>query len=84
VIGQFFDLVNERTGARKWVDCHVGFEAFTAEFDRGAVTRIARARFAFVDDIGCIDSYGQVRALLQAAIRARVKANKWSVLRLTI
>jgi hypothetical protein len=82
IAGQFFDELAEVTGSRRWIDCYVGFETAIAEFDRALISRMAIARFVFADDFGCIDSFGSVRGQLQAAIRSRIKNNRWMILTL--
>jgi hypothetical protein len=77
---QFFDELCETTGSRRWIDCYVGFESAIAEFDKFLINRMATARFVFADDFGSVDSYGSVRGQLQAAIRSRIKNNRWMIL----
>jgi hypothetical protein len=78
-VTQYFDLLYESTGAKRWVD-YFQFETLMSEFDRATINKIANAHFAFIDDVGAIDSYGRERALLQAAIRTRIKGNKTTLL----
>ena len=41
---------------------------------------IKSSRFCFIDDIGCVDSFGRERAQLQQVIRNRVQKGQWTFL----
>lgn len=79
IAGQFFDMLYESTGSQKWLD-YFSFEQLMSEFDRFTINRIAASKFAFIDDLGCIESSGREKFLLQSAIRTRVKTSRWTIL----
>lgn len=62
-----------------WPEAFV-FETLMAEFDKPILQRIATARYVLIDDVGSCESYGRERAALQAALRSRIKASKWTFL----
>lgn len=72
-VKEFFD---ER-GNGEWVEAF-DFEALVAELDKEALGRLTQAKYALVDDIGSVASYGRERAGLQAVLRARIKANRFT------
>ena len=72
----FFDQL-ELEGTRTWVE-YYSFADVIAEYDKGKIAQIKNARYVFVDNIGCVDSFGRERAALQAALRARVERNAWT------
>lgn len=75
----FFDQLRESSGKSAWVS-YFTFVELIAEINRDAIARIKNDPFVFVDDLGCVDSFGRERGMLQAAIRARVQRNAWTFL----
>jgi DNA replication protein DnaC len=74
-IAQFFDLLELQTGVRRWVDYYL-FADLVSELDRGQLNRLKVAKYAFLDDVGSVESYGRERAALQQVIRARIQSNR--------
>jgi predicted AAA+ superfamily ATPase len=79
VVQQFFDDLQNLEGNQDWVD-QIYFEELMVDFQRSAIDRVAQSRYCFIDNIGCVDSYGRERAQLQSAIRTRVRDNRWTFL----
>jgi hypothetical protein len=74
IVAQFF---NDLPG--KWVDYFLFVDLMT-EYDQSKIIRLKQSPFAFIDDIGCTESFGRTRAQLQDAIRYRVQTQKWTFL----
>ena len=80
VVTQFFDLLELKTGADCWIQYFI-FPDLVSELDRVMLNRLKTAKYAFVDDIGSVESYGRERAALQQVIRTRIqKGDLWSFL----
>jgi hypothetical protein len=80
VIGQFFDILEHETGAKRWVEYFL-FSDLISELDRGTLNRFKIAKHAFLDDVGSVESFGRERAALQQVVRARVqKGENWTFL----
>lgn len=78
IVGQFFDVLREQTGAKRWPEYFL-FADLVSELDRTQLNRFKIAKHAFLDDVGCVESYGKERASLQQVIRARIqKAENWT------
>jgi hypothetical protein len=80
VITQFFDILREETGAERWVD-YFTFADLVSESDRTMLNRFKLSKHAFLDNLGCVESYGRERAGLQQVIRARIeRGENWTFL----
>jgi DNA replication protein DnaC len=78
VVTQFFDILREQTGAKRWPEYYL-FADIISELDRTMLNRFKLAKYAFLDDVGSVESYGRERAALQQVIRARVqKGDNWT------
>jgi DNA replication protein DnaC len=77
-IGQFFDILEMELGAKRWVEYFL-FSDLVSELDRTELNRLKIAKYAFLDDVGVVESYGKERASLQQVIRARIqKDQNWT------
>lgn len=80
IVKTFFDEFRKQSGQSRWVDYYL-FSQLMSEYDRGSTQLLLGSRYLFVDDIGCIDSYGRDRAALQGVIRTRIAQNRtWTFL----
>jgi DNA replication protein DnaC len=77
IVTQFFDVLHRETGAKRWVDYFL-FADLISEQERSALNRLKLAKYAFLDDVGSVESYGRERAALQQVIRARIQKNEWT------
>lgn len=69
----------ELAGKTARVD-YFSFCELVSEYDKQKIAELKNCRYAFVDNIGSVDSFGRERASLQAAIRARLERNAWTFL----
>jgi hypothetical protein len=80
IIEQFFTLLERNREIRRWVDYFL-FSDLISELDRNQLAKLKMSKFAFVDNIGEVESYGKERASLQQILRARVqKGDAWTFL----
>lgn len=79
IIARFFRQLEEDTGYRRWVDYFL-FTELMADYDKTRNQMLMGSKYLFVDDIGCVESYGRDRAALQAVIRSRISQNRWTFL----
>jgi chromosomal replication initiation ATPase DnaA len=79
VIQQFFDQLRLENGYQSKIQYFI-FADVLSEFDRNKLLAIKGAKYAFIDDIGAVDSHGQPRAQLQQVIRARIQTGMWTFL----
>jgi hypothetical protein len=75
IVGQFFDMLREKTGAQRWIEYFI-FSDLVSEPDRVQLNRLRVSKHAFVDDVGSTESFGRERASLQQVIRARIQKNE--------
>jgi DNA replication protein DnaC len=71
----FFDTLRRETGAQRWPEYFL-FPDLISELDRAALNRFKLAKYAFLDDVGSVESYGRERAALQQVIRSRIQKNE--------
>lgn len=79
VIQQFSDQMRLDQGYQIQVKYFI-FADVLSDFDRNKILAIKQAKYAFIDDIGAVDSHGQQRAQLQQVIRARIQTGLWTFL----
>jgi hypothetical protein len=76
----FFDLLERNRGMRRWVDYFL-FSDLVSGLDRNLLAKLKMSKFAFVDNLGEVESYGKERASLQQILRTRVqKGDNWTFL----
>ena len=80
IVRQFFELWSDSRNQARWVDYFSFVDLVSGDYDQSKLSRLKNCQFAFVDDIGCVDSFGKRRAEIQAALRFRVQSDRWSFL----
>jgi DNA replication protein DnaC len=79
IVAQFFNVWASERRQSRWVE-YLLFTDLMTDYDQSKITKLKTCQFAFVDDIGCTESFGRSRALLQDVIRFRLSTQKWTFL----
>lgn len=79
VIQVFFDALRLENGYQSKIQYFI-FADVLSEFDRNKLLGIKQAKYAFIDDIGAVESHGVQRSQLQQVIRARIQTSMWTFL----